>query len=131
MGTNQEQVFLSRPDVTVTSARLVTPGQTYAMSGITSVTRGIIKPSRKGPIFCIVVGLFALFGGFARGDTQFALMGGGFWLAVGVVWWMATKDKHLVKLNTAGGETDAYISTDMDAVDEIIEALNEAIIARG
>ncbi len=129
MSSDQETVFLSTPDVTVTRSRFVVPGQTFAMSGITSVSRGIIQPSRRGAVICIALGAFGLLAAFT-GSWQPAVAGG-ILFAIGLIWLSRLKPTHLVKLNTAGAETRAFASKDEDAVDEIVDALNDAIITRG
>ena len=131
MNTSKEQVFLSGPPVTVTSARLVTPSRTYAIAGVTSVARGVIKPNRLGPLCTFVLAIAAVLFGLSKDNIQFALTRGLVWTGIGLVWWLLQKSEYLVKLNTAGGETVAYISKDLDTINQIIDALNEAIIARG
>ena len=50
-----EQTFFSSGSVTVTQARFVVDGQTYAMQGVTSVRRELAQPSKKRADNCRVV----------------------------------------------------------------------------
>ncbi|MEX3635334.1 DUF6232 family protein [Paraburkholderia sp. BR14427] len=56
----------------------------------------------------------------------------GFFLAcAGFAVAVKAKDVHYVVIHSASGESRATQSTDRDAIDRIIAALNESIIARG
>lgn len=120
-----EQTFLEENGVQVTNARFVTPGQTYAMSGVTAVKSIQKNPSRVGPIVLIVIGVLMLFGG------QDVLMGALVFLAAGIIWWISKKPEYIVLLSSASGETQALNSKDKAFIDKVVKALNEAIIARG
>jgi len=81
MSAASERSFLSESEVTVTQARLVVAGQTYAMNGITSVASFKISPSRKLPIVLIAMGVM----GLLSGDSS-AIPGGLLFFLVGAVW---------------------------------------------
>jgi len=129
MATPLEQTFLNEAGVTVTQARFMVSGQTYAMNGVTSVASLKENPSRKGPIICLAVGLITFFG-VLSGDTQI-LPGSLFFLIVGGLWWYLKKPQFAVVLHSASGESRAFTSPDENLVARIVGALNEAIVARG
>ena len=52
----QEQIFLQENGVTVSQVRFVTPNQTFAMQGITSIARNLSRPSRKRAIILMLLG---------------------------------------------------------------------------
>ena len=52
----QEQIFLPENGVTVSQVRFVTPSQTFAMQGITSIARNLSRPSRKRAIILMLLG---------------------------------------------------------------------------
>ncbi len=52
----QEQIFLQENGVTVSQIRFVTPIQTFAMQGITSVARNVSYPSKKSAVGSMVFG---------------------------------------------------------------------------
>lgn len=121
---------MNEGSVTVTNARFVVPGQTYALSGITSVSTWVKKPSKKGPIISIIIGLIALFIGI---DTKSA--GGiGFGvvlIGIGALILFLQKPTYTVRLYTASGEVDAISSKDRDFIHRISGAVTDAIVARG
>ncbi len=120
-----EQVFFDEMGVSVTSARMMYEGQTYAMSGVTSVKSYEKQPSRKGPIILILIGLLALAGG--KEGIIIALL----CLAGGIFWWVKQKSEYSVLLTSASGEMKAYTSTDGNIVQKIVNAVNDAIVHRG
>jgi hypothetical protein len=123
MGETQERTFFSNGNVTVTNARLIVDGQTYAMSSVTSVAAASETPSR---LWSVLLGLFALM-----------MIPAQVWPVVGVlaalaVWmWVKQKPKYWVSLSTSGGEKKAVWSHDRDWIQSIVDALNNAIVARG
>lgn len=59
---------------------------------------------------------------------------GGVILLIGVgatIFYFVSKDHHWVRIGTAGGEVNAFGSTNADHINEIVTALNNAIIHRG
>jgi hypothetical protein len=120
-----EQVFLNERDVSVSNSRMMYKGQTYAMSGITSVKSYEKKPSRVGPIILIVIGVLMLTAG------KSLIFGALIFLAGGIAWWVLKKTDYSVLLTSASGETKAYTSKDKDFVIKIVNAVNDAIVHRG
>jgi len=118
-----EQTFLQENGVTVTHARFIVSGQTYAMSGITSVKAGERKPSRGWPVSLIVIGVIAFLSGMIGAAVIF--------LAAGGLWWYLQKTEYAVLLRTASGEAEALTSKDKGYVTRVVAALNDAIVARG
>ena len=119
----EEKVFFDEAGIKVTKQRIVVPAQTYAMSGITSVTSLKQNPSRIGPIVLVVLGLLIAF-------VMDSLILGLLLLAGGVAWFVLHKPTWIVQLQSASGATEAYSSKDEDLVARIIEAINNAIIER-
>lgn len=123
MADQQEQTFFSNGNVTVTNSRMIVDGHTYAMSNITSVAAASEVPSRVWPV---VIGLFALF----LAPTQLWLLVVG--LAAAAVWlWVSKKPKYWVSLSTSGGDKKAVWSHDREWIQSIVQAVNNAIVARG
>lgn len=117
--TQEEKVYLDEGGVIVTSARFVVPGQTYAMSGITSV-KGVSKSTL---VASVIIGLFGLVIAVSSSYVGALIIG------VAVLWFF--QSKHIVMLTTASGESEALSSRDQKRITRIIEALNNAIIGRG
>ncbi|MGH8647105.1 MAG: DUF6232 family protein [Gammaproteobacteria bacterium] len=120
-----EQSFLDEGGVSITNSRFMVAGQTYAMSGITSVKAVTHNPSRKGPIILVAIGLVAMLAG------KEAIIGGLLFLAAGVAWWVLQKPKYVVVLHSASGEAEALTSKDGGFISKVVNALNQAIVARG
>ena len=108
--------------VVVTNSRFIVAGQTYAMSGVTSVKTGETYPSRKGPIILGVFGLFVM------GDAWYVGLP---MIGLAVYGWLKQKSVFSVSLSTAAGEVQALSSESSSYVLSIVEALNKAIIHRG
>lgn len=125
----QEQTILQDRGVTVTSARLITAGATYAMSNVTSV-REFVEPRPSGSLtagVCLLL-VAAACGAFG------AWMFGGFLAVFGglmILVWMGTKATYWVRVGTAGAETNAISSHDAVWVRSVVAAINHAIVSRG
>ncbi len=117
----EEKVFYDGGNVKVTNSRFLTYGTTTSMSGVTSVSKYAHHPSRKGPIILAIIGLIL----FAW-QWFIALIV----IAAAVAWWMSQKVTYSIQLASASGQTEALNSKDESLVDQIIEALNEAIVYR-
>ncbi|MBI4719070.1 MAG: hypothetical protein HY763_14795 [Planctomycetes bacterium] len=110
-----EQIIFEQGGTKVTSARVVIGPQTYALGGITSVQAREIPPSRKGPIILMIVGFPFFFIG----------------TIIGIIWLIRQKTTYAVLLVSAAGEQEALTSKDKALIAQIVNAINEAIIARG
>jgi hypothetical protein len=117
-----EREFFSDKGVRVTQTRFVVNDQTYAMTGITSIRREIVKPSRLWPIVVIVLGM-----GLALMADVFGL----FIAGAGAFFLWKRKPDYTVMLQTASGESQALRSQDGPWINGIVSAVNEAIVARG
>nr|WP_282560861.1 DUF6232 family protein [Providencia alcalifaciens] len=96
------------------------------MNGVTSVKRGETNPSKVAPIIMCIIGAIALINGTA---TSFLV--GAILIILGVLWFRAIKPEYIVFLNSASGESQALSSKDRKYIDDVINALNNAIIHRG
>ena len=124
-----ETKFFDQGDVLVTNSRFVNGGQTFAMSGVTSVMAFEEIPSKKGPIIIIVIGVLILLGGMSS-SVGAAFMG--LVIAAAGVWWYRTiKNIYRVRLVTASSKRDAMSSTNSGYIANIVNAINQAIIHRG
>lgn len=121
----EEQTFLNESGDTVTNSRFIVPGETFAMSGVTSVKTREHKPSRIGPIIFILMGLIS----FAMGKDM--IIGAFMFLSIGIAWWILHKPKYIVVLTTASREAPAFSNKNKDFIIRIEDSLNEAIVARG
>ncbi len=123
-----EHVFFDDAGVKVTNTRFVAGGRTFAISGITSVSRSKITPQRNGPIVVGIISILLVLG--SSGDTSILVVGLVL-MGAAVVYWFADSARYSVLLMTASGESDAFSAKDEVLVGRVVDALNEAIIARG
>ena len=111
---NTEQVFLDTGNVKVTLSRLIVGNTTYAMSGITSVWQ-TNNLSKKSDIYIqMFIGLFLLLIPTILGLFQLLLY----------------SEEYSLMISTASGNEVAYTSSDHQTINEIIKAINEALVAR-
>ena len=121
-----EKIYFSSNGIMVTNSRFVVPGQTFAMSGITSVKMTSKEDSKLGPFVLLLVGLALLAGG-----SIFSAVLGGIVIALVVYWMRMIKPTLSVVLSSASGESTAFASKNSDEILPIVEALNQSIIHRG
>jgi len=127
---SREQVFYSdEAGVRVSSTRFIVGATTYALSGITSISAVRYKAKRSPAIWTAIIGLLLAVIGFST--TAVLGIVGIVILAIAVLWFFLIKDNFVVRVHTAGDETDAVVSTDESYINKIISALNDAIIHRG
>jgi len=103
-----EQVFLQEAEVTVTKTRFIVHGQTYALSGVTSVKAKTRSPRRIGPLILVGLGLITVRSIDGSGPTKSSLV----LIALGAIWWFCQKKKHIIVLKSPSGESNALSSKD-------------------
>ncbi len=121
----EERTILQRDNVTVTSARVVLGGQTFALSGITSVRAAVIEPKWGGVVLAVLAGvMFIMIGGAAvfLGIAS---------LALAAVMAAGKKPMHRVVLVTSAGEQTGLETVDRAEVAEVVKTVSDAIVAHG
>jgi hypothetical protein len=121
--TSTGETLLDDPNVHVSTTRAIINGTTYAMANITSVRALEKRPSYVGPGICGILGAL-----FVLGHVWFF---GAVLLAGAVLWGYNLKAEYTVLVGTAGGEHAALVSRELQYVQRIVQAINDAIIARG
>lgn len=123
-----EQTFFTEAGVTVTNARFIARGQTYAVGAITSVRFQRILPNRALPTILFIIAGLCLFGagGNPHAGISVLVFGG-----LGAVLWYSRPSRYSVRIMTASGESDAFIAKDRALVEHIVQGLNDAIVSRG
>lgn len=119
-------MYFDQGGVSVSNARFIVSGQTYAMSAVTSVKQAINEPSRAGPILFGIVGLLICFIGNITAIVIGLLM-----IAVAIAWGSQQKPEYIVVLSTSSGESQALKSNNKSYVESVVGALNQSIIHRG
>lgn len=119
----EEKTFFEHGDVKVTNARFITGAQTYAMSNVTSVKNHVEQPNRLFGIIMVLVGIVVALNSSFGGGVVIAAIGG-------VVLYLQKATYHVL-LTTAGGESRALETRELDYITKVVNALNEAIVHRG
>lgn len=122
MSEVEEKVHFERGAVLVTNARFVNGVQTFAMRNVSAVEKTSAEPSWGAPIVFGLLGLFALSQVAIVGIVIIAATGG--W-----VYYMSTK--YRVILTASGSVQTALESRDEILINQVVAALNKAIIERG
>jgi hypothetical protein len=121
----QEQEFFSSENVYVSLTRFVAFGQTYAMSGVTSVKATEVHPGRLLPILMGGIGILCF-----MGDGG-AMVLGTLLVLLAAALWLLQKPEYFVTLSVSSGEVRALKSDDREFISKVIQALNDSIVARG
>jgi Family of unknown function (DUF6232)/GYF domain 2 len=134
----EEETFFDDGHITITKTRFAVGTQFYAIAGITSVRQGLKEPSKAGEVLVIIVGAMVILcsAGAFKGEGswigQVLCCGVGLFLVGGGIWSsFQKKPTYLVIISTAGGEVQACGSEDRGYSLTLIEALRQAIMARG
>jgi len=106
----------------VTQSRLIVGGKTYAMRNISSVSNIEIESSKTFPGILMFIGLLMLFGPKVFG---FVLIG------VGAAIWYMLKNTFAVRISSNSGEANALESKSSGYIQDIVDAINQAMIYRG
>lgn len=117
-----ETTFFEYESVRVTNTRFIVDGQTFAMNNITSVKPMEKKPNRVVPIVLIVLGVLPAINGAYAGLVL---------SAIGAIWFAMQKTVYHIMLHTAGGETSALKTNQKEYLQQVVTALNNAIVHRG
>ena len=127
---SDETVFLQLPNATVTSARIMLNGTTYALRNVTSVTMRVVPP--KVIVLYLLGGLILLAGllqlvaaNYQAGLFAAAIGGGMIFLAA------KAKSTYIVAMSTSAGQVDALSSSDKSVIQSVVEAINSAIVHKG
>lgn len=138
---SKETTFFSEKSVQVTNSRFIIPGETYAMSGIISVKSSKTDKSEPLSIKLRLLGL--LFGWFFCGLTSFtfylshqSFLGSLILVFICYLSWLflfgdLKSPIYSVTLRTSSGEIKALESSELQFIDKVTEAINQAIVARG
>ena len=123
----EEVTFYQQGNATVTSARVILNGTTYALRNVTSVQMRSRGPKLLWPIIiAAITGLVAV-STLVNGNFQvFAVSGA---ICAFFVWIIVSaKTNYVVAMATAGGEVDALSSTDKSSIEAIVAAINNAMV---
>jgi hypothetical protein len=119
----EERIFFDYGDVKVTNARFINGGQTYAMNNVTSVKPYEKKPNRIGGIIVLLIGIIIM--------ASSSLVTGLLISAAAAFYLYQQKTIYHILLSTSAGETTALVTYQRHYLNDVIAALNNAIVHRG
>jgi len=126
----EEKVFFESVNNKVTNARFITHGETYALAGLTSVKMTETPSKFKGLV--ILAGIFLILVGIANMSENASSGLVILTLAAFLVWLgFKIKPTYSVVTVSAGGTIQALSSKDFDLINNIVNAINDAIVHRG
>lgn len=120
-----ETVFYSGKGSVITMSRAIFDGETLPIAHITSVSAGYIAPTYGGVGLAIIIGAGLL---FVR--DPLASVFGIIFLIGGFVSCFFKRKTYYVSLSTAGGDRRLLEGASAQSVQTIVNAINEAIVAR-
>ncbi|WP_019883203.1 MULTISPECIES: DUF6232 family protein [unclassified Methylophilus] len=119
------KVFFSDGGVIISDSRFIASGYIYNIRDIISVRLGVVEPPRSLAVFILSIGLLFLL-------TEGALfVVGGCLIALGVMTWLFVKTSYVVVIKTATGEHKVLKDHNSSYIEQVIRALDAALINRG
>jgi hypothetical protein len=115
-----ESMFYEKGGVRITKCLFEVNTTQYQIRNINTVAIDKENPNRKGPIVCIVIGVFLL----AAYGLGLLIIGLGIW------WWISQKPIYRLALDTSSGRVQGVSSQSFDEIAEIRSALNAAMEQR-
>jgi hypothetical protein len=128
-GQMERVIFDRAGGVLVTSTRIEIDGTTYAVAGIVSVKPERLPAQRGTAIVVAAFGVASLALG-AMIDAGPMMGIGAVLLAAGALWAWRIRDRYAVKIVTAAGTIDAFVSESKDLAAEVSLAIKTAVTER-
>ena len=129
-----EKTFFEGGNVKITNARFVNGNKTYAISSIVSVSLREKQPNLISVYFLFFLSYYSfltlIFKFLAGLSLSQELMLGIFFAVCAYFLLKSKRTRFFVTLMTAGGEVDAFESYNSQSAQQIINALDDAIIFR-
>ena len=125
----EEKFFLQNVNgVSVSDRRFVVPNKTYAMVNVSSVSLERRNPHVTLGWLLIFVGVIGLLGALAGSSLGSGVFGGICFL-LGIA--LRLNTEHVVRLHAAGGESDALVTGNLQFAQQVVQAIERAIVSRG
>jgi len=125
----EEKIYFNDNVISVTSSRVILGATTYALRNVSSVKMLFDPPKRMIEIILIAIGIISLIIGIAMDKGGGVCIGLGIILGIlGGILFSIKKTTYYVQLGTNAGESRAYSSVNQQHIQEVVNAINEAII---
>jgi hypothetical protein len=136
-GQQTEKVYFSDRDFKVTSTRVVTPGETFALRNVVSVAVRHRKADDTWPILAMVLGVLSPLVGLAvngalDSNLPVLILGplGLVIAGIGLLAKLSIRSTYHVILSTAAGERVAIQSAVEEIADKYANAIEDAIASK-
>lgn len=133
----EKKIFFNKDGVIVSSSMFIVRGRKYAISEIASITSVQNGPNRTVPAILILLTIIFLnyfFIGYYSNMNMEMAIGRGFWVIIfaisSIVWWHRQKTTYEIFLDSSFGTILALTSGDIEYVQTVAIALNDAIVLR-
>lgn len=131
-----ETVFLEDGAVKVTNSRFIVSGKTFALSAVNSFRVNRIDETPNREIYKLYVfglAIWALFEGLSKDTSAFIMVFIAGAVALSIWWGISGKEKikYVLLLTTSSGESEALSSYVPGQIQQIENALTQAIVHRG
>ena len=135
-----EQAKTDSPEITfysdnkgvkITNTRAIFGNKTYIMTNLSSISIGETAPNYLPGILVLLLGCICLFIGYIGIYKSQLIIAGFAFLIFGCVILYCTKGVYSVRITSNSGETDTLTNLDKMYIQNIVAAINEAIIKRG
>jgi hypothetical protein len=125
----QERFFLEDVSgVSVTNTRLIYRGKTYALANVSSVSLERRNPHSKAGLVFLLAGIAVVF--LNGPGSNWGAVGFGALLSL-VGAGLRLMRNFVVRLRTAGGESDGLTTGNRRVAERVVQAIEQAIVARG
>lgn len=123
-----EKIFYSTPDnaVRITNSRAIIGGKTYAMSNITSV---YVAQKKINIVLVVILAIIGLGSLALIGQSPIVTIV--ILLVCALCIYFLVRPAYAMKLGSASGEAEALVSRNKGQIEQIANAMNDAIVHRG
>lgn len=127
---DQEKEYYRSGNVLITNTRAELGGRTFAMANVTAVSMATTGSSTFGPAVLLAAAVLVGSMGLSRGGAQQLVVGAV--MAALAIWWIRSlKPTYSVNLGSASGESKALQSQNKAEIEQVVAAIQQAIIERG
>ncbi len=126
----EEQVYFSDRRVQVTHARLIVPGQVFAIAQVTSVETKKQAPERAWAVVLAVMGVMITAAAYYVEASPFASVGLVFAIG-GSVWAILVRGRYQITVRMSSGEVWRTETKDGAWAQQLAGAMSQAMVAAG
>jgi hypothetical protein len=140
----EKVIYTDGHDVTVTDSTLQVKNQEYKLNGVTGCGLKVLQPQRAPAIILMLLGIglivaglmnaiaptlvpdMTIGGNIVSANTMAVWIGGALALT-GLLILGLTHERYAVRIATAEGERDAVVSRKKEYINQIVDAINQAV----